>query len=57
MHTYTEYANDDEENNLEKVPISVISDLKEHKLSRTKRIHCLGAQRVNHVKLHSVIRC
>jgi len=39
--TYPEDANDNKENNFEKMPLAIIRDLEEHKLSCSKRVHSL----------------
>lgn len=39
--TYTEYPNDHEENDLEKVPIPAVGDLEHDELSCSKRVHRL----------------
>lgn len=39
--TDTEYSEDDEEQNLEEMPVSVVCDLEQYQLSAAIRVHSL----------------
>jgi hypothetical protein len=40
-YPYAEYSKYDKEDNLKEMPVAVIGDLEQHKLSRSERIHDL----------------
>ena len=41
LRTYTENTQDDEKDDFEEMPITVVRDLEKDKFSRPERVHCL----------------